>query len=109
MNQTLIYMARVDKQSVLSALRGSIGKELVFKKYGDKTVVSRYPDMRRVKKTPLQKLGQGFFKDAVAYAQSIIRDPKKKAAYQKKLPKGSSVYHAAIKEFMNKSRKKGKG
>jgi hypothetical protein len=37
---------------------------------------------------------------AVAYAQSIITDPIKKAAYQEKLPKGKRVYNAALQEFL---------
>jgi hypothetical protein len=36
----------------------------------------------------------------VQYAKSIIADPKKKAALKAKLPRGKSVYHAAIKKYL---------
>lgn len=97
-------MARLDKKSPLNEMRGTIGKELVFKKYSYGTVVSKYPDMSGIKKSKLQKLKQGLFAKAVAYAKDILRNPAKKATYQKKLKKGQSVYHAAIKEYIQKNR-----
>ena len=87
---------------VLEGLRGHIGKQLVFKRYGDKTVVTRYPDMSRVKRSHLQKASTGLFKEAVAYAQSILRDEKKRKTFAKKLRRGQTVYHAAISQFMKK-------
>lgn len=99
-------MARVSKKSVMNNVRGSLGKELVFKKYGNKTVVTKYPDMSQVKYTPLQQVYQGGFAEAVAYAQSIVHNPKEKAKYAKKLKKGASVYHAAIKEYLKKNKPK---
>jgi hypothetical protein len=88
--------------AALKGLRGQVGKQLVFKRYGDKTVVTRYPDMSRVKRSPRQKAGTSKFKHAVAYAKSIISDEKKRKAFAKKLRRGKSVYHADISEFMKK-------
>jgi hypothetical protein len=93
-------MARVPKKSILSKAKGRIGEEIVVKQYSYGTVITRYPDMSKVKKSVLQKKEQSLFKEAIKYAQSIIRDPKKKAEYSKKLPKGKSVYHAAIQEYL---------
>ena len=98
-------MARIPKDSLLKDLSGTIGKQLVFKVYEDKTVVSRYPDMSRVKPSMWQKENRSLFKKAVAYAQSIIRDSEARQAYAAKLPEGKSVYHAALKEFMQKNGK----
>jgi hypothetical protein len=42
-------MARLKKNSLFNAPQGSIGKEIVFKQYADKTVVSKCPDMSKVK------------------------------------------------------------
>jgi hypothetical protein len=94
-------MAILDSK-VLEHLRGHIGKQLVFKRYGDKTIVTRYPDMSRVKRSRLQKEGTNQFKEAVAYAQSILYDANKREAFAKTLPPGKSIYHAAISEFMKK-------
>jgi hypothetical protein len=99
-------MARVSKKSLLSKAKGKIGDEIVVKQYSYGTVITRYPDMSRVKRSARQKEEQSLFKQAVKYAQGIIYNPKKKADYAKKLKEGKSVYHAAIKEYMKKGRKK---
>ena len=98
---TQTSMAILDS-AVLQGARGQIGKQLVFKRYGDRTIVTRYPDMSRVKRSRLQKASTALFKEAVAYAQSILRDEKKRKAFAKKLPRRKSIYHAAISEFMKK-------
>jgi hypothetical protein len=95
-------MARVNKQSILNDVRGGIGKQFVVKQYAHGTVLSAYPDMSRVKHSKLQKMKQGIFAQAVAYAQSIIRNPAKKKAFAKTLKKNERVYNAAIKEYLNK-------
>jgi hypothetical protein len=74
---------------------------VVIKQYRDKTVVTTRPVFKKKqKRSKNQKENSSLFKYAVAYAQSIIRDPKKKAEYAKKLKKNASVYHAAISEFV---------
>lgn len=99
-------MARAPKKSVLKGLKGKIGKEVVIKQYSYGTVVTAYPDMSRVKPSKLQKHYKKTFAEAVKYAQSILRDPVKKAAFEKKLKKGERVYNAAIKEFYRKEKNK---
>ena len=88
---------------ILQNAKGSIGKSIVIKKYGEKTVISKYPDMSGVKYNERQKQEQSRFAEAVAYARSIIHDPAKKAEYQKKLPKGKRVYNAALQEFLKRN------
>ena len=90
---------------LLKNTSGKIGNFIVVKQYSYGTVISAVPDMRRVKKSELQKLKQGWFMDAVAYAQTILRDPKKKAAYEKKVKEGKTVYHTAIQEYLEKAKK----
>lgn len=97
-------MARVPKESMLNKAKGKIGDEIVVKQYSYGTVITRYPDMSRVKRSALQKKEQSLFKEAVKYAQCIIRDPKRKEQYAKKIKKGKSVYHAAIQEYLEKNR-----
>jgi len=95
-------MARTDSNLILKGFSGAIGKQIVVKQYGDKTVITKFPDMTRVKPTANQKMRRGVFTEAIAYAKSIIGSPAKKAAYQKKLKKGQRVYQAAISEYMKK-------
>src|SRR4051812_15608074 len=92
-------MARLSK-TLLDNVSGGIGKEVVFKQYKDKKVVTGYPDMRNVKPSKQQKQQRSLFADAVAYAQNINRNPEKKAAYLKKVQSGESVYHFAVKEYL---------
>jgi len=47
-------MARSTSNIILNQLRGQIGKQLVIKQYGNKTVVTRYPEMSRIKPSVLQ-------------------------------------------------------
>ena len=95
-------MAESANSVLLNNLRGQIGKQIVVKHYGKKTVITAYPDMSNVKPSKLQKVKRTVFAEAVAYAQGVLHDQVKKAAYAKKLKKGESVYHAAIKEWLRK-------
>ncbi|HMK03572.1 MAG TPA: hypothetical protein VK489_05250 [Ferruginibacter sp.] len=101
-------MARVFNNALLDGVSGRIGEKLVIKQYRYGTVISAMPDMSRVKKSALQKHYQGDFADAVAYTQSIVHDPRKKAVYTKKIPKGKTVYHVAIQEYLAKKNQKKK-
>ncbi|GAO43657.1 hypothetical protein [Flavihumibacter petaseus] len=92
-------MAR-SKSILLKNLSGHIGKEIVIRTIRGKTFVSKYPDMSGVVPSEEQLKYKSKFSEAVAYAQSIINDPVKKAAYP--VREGKSVYHSAIKDFMNK-------
>lgn len=97
-------MARADNNPLFQGVRGRIG-DIVVKQYSYGTVITKVPDMpKRRRLSELQKYRPQHFRDAVAYAKDIIRDPKKKAAYAKKLPKGKQVYHAALQEYFKKVR-----
>ncbi|MCF6403049.1 hypothetical protein L3C95_09205 [Chitinophaga filiformis] len=82
----------------LKTSRGKLGKDFVLKKRGDKTFISKYPDMSNVVPSALQLAYKDRFMHAVAYAKSIISDPAKKVAY--KVRPGSTVYHSAIKDYL---------
>lgn len=81
-------------------ISGGIGRQLVFKQYKGKTVVTAYPDMSNVKPSEKQKEGQNLFAKAVAYAKEIRYNPVKKAEYEKKVKEGESVYRFALKEYL---------
>lgn len=100
-------MARIPKNSALGALQGTLGKELVFKQYSDKVVVSKYPDMDHIKPTEPQKVQRNLMKEANAYAQGIKRDPVKRAALEKLLLPGENVYHKAKKQFFEERKRAG--
>jgi hypothetical protein len=93
-------MARAGKNSVLNEISGQLGKQLVFKHYSDRTVISQYPDMSGVKPSRKQKITRNLFKEAVAYAKKIIRNRELKKKYLEKVQPGQSVYHYAVREYM---------
>ena len=95
-------MARVKKVGNKLLLSGRVGTDTVYKIVNGKHVVCKYPDMSHVTYNRKQKKVQGKFADAVAYTKSINNNAKKKAAFQKKLKAGESVFNAAIKKFMEK-------
>ena len=99
-------MAQIDDNVLTQGMRGDFGKQVVFRTRGGKTFMSKYPDMSKVKPSADQLKYKSIFSEAVHFAQSIIRDPKKKAAY--KVPKGKTVYHTAIKDYMKQYGKKKK-
>lgn len=92
----------VSSNPVLKNIKGHIQKTIVVKQYIHKTVITAYPDMSRIVRSEAQKKEQGRFKQAVAYARSILADPSQKSVFIKRLKPGQSVYHAAIAEFMKK-------
>jgi hypothetical protein len=93
-------MARLKSNSILNSLQGTIGKEIVFKHYADKVVVSTYLDMSKVKPSELQKLQRSKMKEANAYASAVMRDPLLKAKYEKMLKPGESVFHKAKRDYV---------
>lgn len=73
-------MAIVKDNPVLENLSGMVGKSLVFRQLGGKTVVQCAP-VRVAPYNEAQKLQQGRFKKAMAYARSQMKCPRLKARY----------------------------
>ncbi len=92
-------MARVNGNIILEKHSGAIGKQLVYRQFNGKTVVSKYPDRSKVVYTPDQLQYRKIFALASKYASDIVKDPVKKRAY--KVTPGASVYHTALRDFMN--------
>ena len=95
-------MARARNSFILQGISGKIG-DIVVKQYPYGTVVTKVPDMSNVKSTRLQKKKRKKFKEAVAFAQKILADPKTKAAFKAKLRRGQTVYHAALSQYLKRT------
>ncbi|MBU1660568.1 MAG: hypothetical protein KKD28_03750 [Chloroflexi bacterium] len=94
-------MAKVKKNVIIEGLSGRIGN-LVFKQYGDKTVVCKWPehDPGRVP-TPGEAHQRGRIKEAAVMAKSVLETEDGQAYYQaarKRLGK-HSAYHMAVYDF----------
>jgi hypothetical protein len=82
---------------------GTVGKELVFKKYYDKTVVSKMPDMSKRVLSEKQKESNERMRLATIYAKIMYRteEEKIKARIRLKLPAHKSLFHALVKEHLD--------
>ncbi|MBC7616456.1 MAG: hypothetical protein H7202_10355 [Pedobacter sp.] len=96
-------MAVSKNNIVTESLSGKVGN-VIFKYYGNKTVISKSPDMSRVVKSAKQLENQDLFGDAHVYAKGIIADPAKKLAFIKTIPKGKMAYHAAVSKYLKENK-----
>jgi len=83
---------------------GSLGNQIVYKKYYDKTVISVKPDMSKRKLSDKQKQWNERMSYATAYAQSIndIEEEKIRARIRLKVPTHKSVFNALVQEHLNR-------
>ena len=82
-------------------IRGSIGKEFVVKLYGNKKVMTKFPDMTRIIASKGQRECRDLFKDAVAFAKTAIADPDTKLLWKKRLKVPlHRIFNAIIKLYM---------
>ena len=77
---------------------------MVVKQYpGDRTIITSYPDMSRVKPSEAQLIAKSNFARAVAHAKETTGDPEKKSVADVRLAKRrGTLYHALIAEYMTK-------
>lgn len=95
----------ISNNLLLSNVSGQIGKQLVFKQYGDKTVVSKYPDMSNRKLTAKQLHYQQVMEDANDAVRSIMADDELRNEAQIRLNvTRNKLYHALIKEYFAKAK-----
>ncbi|HSZ31987.1 MAG TPA: hypothetical protein VK772_01685 [Puia sp.] len=96
-------MAIVKGNSFVQNASGTIGKELVFKRYYDKTVVSKIPDMSNRVLSEKQIESNERLRMANLYAKFIYKTEEAKLAarIRLKLPQHKSLFHALVKEYLN--------
>ena len=75
-------MASVELQSGRFLLHGKLGN-MIFRRWGDKIVVSAAPDYSKRKASAKQTAGRQQFKQAAAVAKQRLQDPAWKAACQR--------------------------
>ena len=76
--------------------------DIVIKKYGDKTVVSKYPDMSNIVPSGAQKEKRNRFAEAVSYAKTINSSSILRNDFLKRVGNVKSVYQSALKEFLQR-------
>ena len=76
--------------------------DIVIKRYGDKTVVSKYPDMSNIVPSGAQKEKRNRFAEAVSYAKTINSSVILRNDFLKRVGEVKSVYQSALKEFLQR-------
>lgn len=98
-------MARTES-IILKELIGQIGHQIVFKQYGNKTVVSKYPDMSKRKLSKKQKQVNEMMTVANAEAKAILADEKLAKEAQARLNvTRNKLYTSLIREYFAKAKK----
>lgn len=78
---------------------GGIGKQVVFRQRGEKTIMAKWPSIDKNRKpTAGQSIARQAFQAAVYFAQYVRRNEDLTAIYRKMARKGQSIYHAAISD-----------
>lgn len=98
-------MARNKNNIWTKGYTGAVGKQIVLKEVNGQTIQSKYPDMSQVEYNKKQIGYQKLFSQAVEFALSIMNDPVQRGQWEHKIrndkrKRGTSVYHAALKDFM---------
>jgi hypothetical protein len=92
---------------LLKMASGHIGRQLVVKQYGNKTVLSSYPDMSNRKLSPSQIRVNKIMAKANYAAKYVIGDEKLRNEAQVRLnvPR-NKLYTALIREYFQKEKEK---
>lgn len=92
----------ISENILLQKLSGHVGKLLVFKQYGDKTVVGKYPNMHNRKLSGKQLEVQDKMKEANYEAKRVLADEALRNAAQVRLNvTRNKLYTALIKEYFS--------
>lgn len=97
-------MALVKNNLITAGLSGSIGGQIVFRRRGEETVVSKTPVRSDKPFTAAQLAQQQRFERAVIYSKAAIADPATKAAYKAEARSGQSAFNVAFADFLNAPR-----
>ena len=85
---------------LLQKLSGHLGKEIVFKQYGDKTVVTKYPDMSKRELSPKQMRINEIMGEANYAAKGVLDSEVLRNEAQVRLnTTRNKLYTALIKEY----------
>ncbi|RPE12793.1 hypothetical protein EGT74_04410 [Chitinophaga lutea] len=92
----------------MKKLSGHVGREVVFKQYGDKTVVSKYPDMSNRTLSPKQVRNNEIMEEANYEAKRIMADEELRHAAQVRLNVTSNkLYTSLVREYFKAARAAG--
>ncbi len=90
----------ISESLIMQKMSGQLGKELVFKQYGSKTVVTKYPNMSNRVLSEKQLRINEIMADANYHAKGILANEELRNAAQVRLnTTRKKLYTALIKEY----------
>ena len=96
-------MAKVTLNPILDDIRGKIGDYVLRRAPSGKLILSKSPDMSRVKWSKTQKENRQRFKQAVAYAKGAMAEPDVRASYEKRATEeGKRPYDVAVSDYLKR-------
>ncbi|GAO43381.1 hypothetical protein [Flavihumibacter petaseus] len=89
-----------DRSSIIATFSGKVGN-MLLKRYADKIVISKIPNMDDRVLSEKQLKSNELMYEAIQFAKGAIDDPIRKMllAHKFKIPVGK-VYHRMVKEYM---------
>ncbi len=94
-------MAIVTDNIIMKGMSGTIGKELTYRQFRGKTIVSRYQRPHSVPPTAKKIAAQVKFAKATAYARGAIDNPEIKAMYQSAAGIDQRAFNVAISDALH--------
>jgi len=94
-------MAKVKLNPILEQVSGKVG-DLVFKRYGDKVIITQKADRSGVEPSEAQLAHQARFRQAALYGKMVMADPETKALYEEAAAaKGKPVFSLTVADFFH--------
>ncbi|RYY14329.1 MAG: hypothetical protein EOO04_30375 [Chitinophagaceae bacterium] len=88
------------KGSDLKDFSGNIDKLIVVRQFGDRTILSKYPDMSNIVPSARQKLQRSSFAEAQQLAKELYADPLRKARFIAENPGIKRPYNVLVSYIM---------
>jgi len=94
-------MAKINNNLLVKGARGHVGKQYVYKKRGNDTLIARMPSVNKdAIATVEQEKVRDLFAAAAIYAKGAISDPVLKKEYQKKADPSMNAYNIAFRDYL---------
>ena len=93
-------MAKIKLSPMLQEVRGRLGDYVFRRTHTGEVILSKVPDMSKVKWSKAQKAHRQRFKKAVAYARAAMAEPKVRAVYEKMAAKNNKrPFDMAVSDY----------
>jgi hypothetical protein len=94
-------MTNVNENLLMRGARGNLGKQIVYRKHGDNTIMARMPTVNKdAVPTEKQQEKRERFSDAASYAKNAMSLEDLKKEYEKKATPGRTAFNIAFRDFL---------